>query len=112
MLLTILSSIGFMFAVMTFTGGFRMIRRLEHREEAAMHRFNGYITIIIYPILAIAAIVSHGEFIYILPWLFGFMLHLLKLLLVKKGLAVRYGGYMGSTIITTWLIIIFMHLPK
>ncbi len=112
MFLPILASIGFTFAIMAFIGGFRMVRRLEHKEEAVMHRFNGYTTIIFYVIVAVVAFTRHFDLIYLLPWFFGFLLHVFKVVLVKKGLAVRYGGYMGGALISTWLVVIFTHLPS
>ena len=110
--INILSSIGFVCSIMTFIGGFRMVRRSDHPGEAQMHRLNGYITITVYVALAVLAISLHLKVLLILVWLAGLCVHLLKLLLVKKGLAVRYGGYMGAVLLMTWLVVIFTHLPK
>ncbi|MFQ5328762.1 MAG: hypothetical protein ACE5D4_02090 [Thermodesulfobacteriota bacterium] len=108
-----LASLGFLFAVITFIAGFRMVRRPEQQVEMLMHRVDGFITFILYILLAIVSLIAYGAAVtYILLWLFGFALHLFKLYLVRKRLAIRYGGYMGAILITTWLIIIFSHLPS
>lgn len=110
--ITILSSIGFIAAIVTFIGGFRMVRKSEHPGEPQMHRMNGYITISAYVMLAVLAISLHLNVWLILAWIFGLGVHLFKLFLVRKRLAVRYGGYMGGVLLITWLVVIFTHLPK
>lgn len=108
----ILSSVGFVCSIITFIGGFRMVRKSDHIGEPKMHRMNGYITITVYVVLAVLAISLHLEVLFILAWLFGFCIHLFKVFLVWKGLAVRYGGYMGGILLIVWLVVIFTHLPK
>ncbi|VAW35636.1 hypothetical protein MNBD_DELTA02-1136 [hydrothermal vent metagenome] len=111
-IIPILASIGFVMVVMTFIGGFRMVRRAEHMSESIMHRVNGYTTISIYVLIALISIGLDFD-IRILPvWIFGFILHYFKLVLVKKKLAVRYGGYMGGLLLITWFVLIYSHLPK
>ncbi|MCK4738376.1 MAG: hypothetical protein KAT46_00365 [Deltaproteobacteria bacterium] len=111
MIATFFASLGFVIATTSFIGGFRMIRRTDHAIEASMHKFNGFLTIFLY--LAIASISLLEEFTYLILflWCTGFGVHLLKLVFVKKGLAVRYGGYMGGVFLIIWLIIIFNNLP-
>jgi hypothetical protein len=111
-LIPILASIGFVMVVMTFIGGFRMVRRAEHMSESIMHRVNGYTTITIYVLIALASIGINFNMRILPIWIFGFILHYFKLVLVKKRLAVRYGGYMGGLLLITWLVLIFTHLPK
>lgn len=89
-----------------------MVRRADHIEESIMHRVNGYVTIGIYVILALACIITNFKPLYLPLWVFGFLLHYLKLVLVKKRLAVKYGGYMGGILLLTWLALIFTHLPS
>ena len=110
--ITILSSIGFVCAIITFIAGFRMVRKSDHPGEAKMHRMNGYMTITVYVVLAVLAISLHFNILLILAWLAGFCVHLFKVFLVRKGLAVRYGGYMGGILLMLWLVAIFTHLPK
>ena len=109
--ITIFSSIGFVCSVITFIGGFRMARRSEHPGESKMHRMNGYITITAYVVLAVLAISTHLKVWLILAWFMGFLVHLFKVFLVRKGLAIRYGGYMGAILLMIWLVAIFTHLP-
>ncbi len=112
LIITIVASLGFMIAIMSFIAGFRMVKGTGHFAEARMHRINGYITIVAYLTVAVLSIASGTRFLFILGWVLGFLIHMLKLLLVKKKLAARYGGYVGAMLIITWLIIIFTHLPK
>ncbi|MCK4846475.1 MAG: hypothetical protein KAS88_02300 [Deltaproteobacteria bacterium] len=110
--ITILASIGFICSIITFIGGFRMVRKTDHHGEPQMHKMNGYITVIVYVMLATLAVSLHFKVLLILAWFIGFCVHLFKLFLVKKGLAVRYGGYMGGMLLIVWLVVIFTHLPK
>ena len=113
MTVTVAASAGFVLAVTTFIAGVRMIRLREQHEENLIHRVNGRLTMAVYPAVAIVALVSNGASLpAVLLWGGGFALHLLKLLLVKKKLAVRYGGYLGIMIMLTWVAIIFNHLPE
>lgn len=111
MLITVIASIGFVFSVTTFISGVRMIRLTDKRAESMMHRFNGFIVGAIYLLLALISLTGQLTPIALLIWMAGFSIHLLKLFLVRKKLAVRYGGFVGSFILITWIIIIFNHLP-
>lgn len=109
---SIVASIGFVLAVMTFVAGFRMVRKTDHEEEILLHRVNGYLALTTYIIIATIAIIKGTSLLYTAAWFVGLAIHLLKVLLAKKGLAVRYGGYMGFMLIITWFIVIFTHLPS
>lgn len=111
-MLSWISSIGYVLVIMTFIAGFRMVKRSGLVAEWRMHRINGYLTIAVYTVLAVMAIASGTEPLYIVAWGVGMAIHLLKLLIVKKGLAVRYGGYFGGLLLITWLVVIFTHLPR
>jgi hypothetical protein len=111
MIATIIASIGFTFAVTSFIAGFRMIRIADKRAEVMLHKVNGYITITTYIVIAIISLTMSASYLYFLLWLFGFSIHLFKVFLARKKLAVRYGGYVGSMILMSWIIIIFNHLP-
>lgn len=113
MMITILASIGFVFAVATFLAGFiRAIKGQEQRALSTLHRLNGYITLASYIVVALLSIANGTNAFYILAWGVGLALYSSKILLVKKGLAARYGGYFGFWLLITWLIIIFTHLPS
>ena len=112
-IIPLIASLGFLFAVITFIAGFRMVRRPEQQVELLMHRVDGFITIAFYIALAFISLAAYGmPLASLFLWIFGFSLHLFKPYLVRKRLAIRYGGYMGAILITTWLIIIFSHLPS
>ena len=111
-MITILASIGFVLAITSFIAGFRMIKKTGHVAEHSMHRINGFLTIACYLILAFLSIIAGTTFLLIMAWALGLGIHLLKLLFVKKRLAVRYGGYLGAMLLVTWLTVIFTHLPK
>lgn len=110
-IITILASIGFVLCVMTFIAGFRMVKRRGGRAEPTMHRYNGYITIVLYIAVAVIAISVGTTPFFIFGWFVGLMVHFFKILLVRKHLAARYGGYLGAMLLITWLTVIFTHLP-
>lgn len=112
MWIVFLASLGFIFAVASFIGGFRMVRRTDHVEEAVMHRINGYITITLYLVLAVLFLKDRHSLFYVSLWTLGLMVHLFKLFIARRGLGVRYGGYLGAMLIITWLVVIFGHLPS
>ena len=112
MITTIIASIGFVLALTSFIAGFRMIKKTGHPAEGKMHRINGFLTLVFYVILAVLSIAAGTTALYIAAWVLGLAIHLLKLILVKKGLAARYGGYVGAWLVITWLIVIFTHLPE
>ena len=111
MLITVLSAIGFMLAVMSLMGGFRMVKKTDE-YETFMHRLNGYITIAFYLAVAALSIANAPHASTIALWFLGLSLHGLKVLIARLGLAVRYGGYFGATLIMTWFVVIFTHLPS
>lgn len=111
MLITILSAIGFMLAVMSFMGGFRMVKKTDE-YETFMHRLNGYMTIACYLTIATLSIAKSPQASSIALWFLGLSLHMLKVFIARLGLAVRYGGYFGATLIITWFVVIFTHLPS
>jgi len=112
MIIPIVAAIGFICAIMTFSAGFRMVRKPEQGAEVRMHKINGIITLILYIILFVLSVVKGTSVLNILAWSTGFGAYYLKLVLVKKGLAIRYGGYLGAILIITWIIVIYNHLPK
>ncbi|MBE9502821.1 MAG: hypothetical protein IME96_01450, partial [Proteobacteria bacterium] len=86
--------------------------RFEHKEEILLHRVNGYLTASMYVVLASVSMWKSFNVYFLLLWLLGLIIHLLKILLARKGLAVRYGGYFGGMLIITWIVVIFTHLPS
>jgi hypothetical protein len=129
MIISLLASIGFVLAVATFMSGFiRVSKKTEQQVDTTMHRVNGYLTITMYIVVAVLSIANGTKAFYLFAWSVGLALHLLKILLVRKGLAVRYGGYFGvllvrkglavryggyfgALLLITWVIVIFTHLP-
>ena len=101
-----------MLSVITFIAGFRMVKRRSGRAEKSLHRVNGWLTISLYIIVAVLSIAKGTSAFYLIAWAVGMMVHLFKLYIIKKGLAARYGGYLGAMLIITWLVVIFTHLPK
>lgn len=111
-MLTIIASVGFVFSVMTFIAGFRMVKSRGSRAERTMHRLNGFFTITLYLIVAVLSISKGTSGLFIFGWAVGMLIHIFKLYLVRKGLAVRYGGYVGGMVLIVWLVVIFTHLPR
>ena len=91
-MLTILASIGFMFSVMAFIAGFRMVKSRGLRAERTVHRINGFLTITLYVIVAVLSISKGTSAFYIFGWALGMLIHIFKLFIIKMGLAARYGG--------------------
>lgn len=110
-MLSIIASIGFMLSVMAFIAGFRMVKR-RSRAERTLHRINGILTIILYVVVAVLSIIGGTSALYLFGWVVGMLAHIFKLYIVKKGLAARYGGYVGAMLLIVWLVVIFTHLPR
>ena len=111
-MLTIIASIGFIFSVMAFMAGFRMVKSRGVRAERMIHRVNGYLTISLYVVVAVYSISKGSAPLYLFAWAVGGLVHIFKLFIIKKGLAARYGGYVGAMLLIVWLVVIFTHLPK
>ncbi len=111
-MISVIASIGFVITVMTFISGFRMVKKPEQRAEGLMHRVNGYISLSFYIVLAVIAIMHGTPVFYVFFWVIGLALYCLKIFLVRKRLGLRYGGYLGATILITWIVAIFTHLPS
>ena len=111
-MISIIASIGFMLSVMSFIAGFRMVKRRGGRAERTVHRINGYLTIILYIIVAVMSIAKGTSGFFIFAWAVGMLAHTFKYYIVKKGLAARYGGYVGAMLLVVWLVVIFTHLPR
>ncbi len=113
MMITVFASVGFVFAIATFLAGFiRAIKGQEQRALRTLHRLNGFVSMVFYIIVALLSIANSTNVFYLILWLLGSALYASKVILVKKRLAVRYGGYFGFWLLITWLIIIFTHLPS
>jgi hypothetical protein len=111
-MISIVASIGFMLSVMAFIAGFRMVKRRGGRAERMVHRINGYLTITLYVIVAVLGIAKGTSALFIFAWALGMLVHIFKYYIVKKGLAARYGGYVGAMLLVVWLVVIFTHLPN
>jgi len=111
-MISIVASIGFMLSVMSFIAGFRMVKRRGGMAERMVHRVNGYLTVILYVFVAVLSIASGTSAFYIFAWVVGMLVHIFKYYIIKKGLAARYGGYVGAMLLIVWLVVIFTHLPR
>ncbi len=111
-MITIVASIGFILSLMAFIAGFRMVKRRGGRAERTVHRINGYLTIMLYVIVAALSIAKGTSGFFIFGWAVGLLVHTFKYYIVKKGLAARYGGYVGAMLLIVWLVVIFTHLPR
>jgi hypothetical protein len=112
MIISLFASIGFVLAVTTFMSGFiNVAKKQAQQAETTMHKVNGYLTITMYVVVAVLSIANGTKAFYLFLWGVGLAIHLLKILLVRKKLAVRYGGYFGALLLITWVIVIFTHLP-
>lgn len=111
---TILASLGFVLAIISFISGLQVVRVGSFMSvEAKIHRVNGYITLVIYTLLASLSINTEVETRpWIMGiWLLGLLIILTKIWIVRSGRAYRFGGWAGTLLVIFWLAVIYIHAP-
>lgn len=110
---TIVASVGMVMATMSFMTGLQTVKR--DREAAVMmvklHRFDGYITCLIY--LAVAGLsLSHGGLSLwpVVGWIAGLLLIIVKILVVRNRKYSKYSSRIGMMLFLSWLFIIYQHI--
>ncbi len=110
---TIVASIGLVMATMSFMTGLQTIKR--DRSDAMMmvkmHRFDGYITCIIY--LAVAGLslsISGIRFWPVIGWSAGLVLIIVKIAAVRNRKYSKYSSRLGMLLFLSWLYIIYQHI--
>lgn len=109
----ILASLGFILAIISFISGLQVVRIGGISVESKIHRVNGYITFVIFLILAT---LSLGVKIGITPttvalWSIGLLIILTKVWIVRSGRAYKFGGWLGALLVVFWLVVMYIHAP-
>ncbi|MBI5809668.1 MAG: hypothetical protein HZB21_00520, partial [Deltaproteobacteria bacterium] len=96
--------------------GLQLARGAKRTVDSRIHRFNGYINISIFIILAVLSFRETGLNIWTaIGWPAGLFLILLKLMTVKvsrkKRRAFKYVSSLGGMLILMWLYLLYTHLP-
>lgn len=109
---TVIASIGLIIATASFMSGLQLVRGAS-RIEKIIHRYNGIATLSLYCVLFILSLINNGfRLAPFLGWLGGWFVIFLKLLIVRKrGRALKYVSWVGTTLILIWLYLIYIHIP-
>ncbi len=110
---TVLASIGLILATTSFISGLQMVKA-KGPVERKIHRGNGFISFVIFLILAVLSFVRYGFSLWGLGgWAAGIFIILFKLLIVhsRKRRAFKYVSWLGATLICMWLYVVYIHLP-
>ncbi|TAN63639.1 hypothetical protein EPN18_01830 [bacterium] len=111
-----LASIGLIIATSSFISGLQLIRGTSITIEGRIHRLNGYLSIILYVILAVLGFALSGISLWsVFGWFSGFFIILTKLWIVKKSRkkrrAFKYVSWFGASLTLMWLYMVYIHLP-
>ncbi|OGP36144.1 MAG: hypothetical protein A2X87_07810 [Deltaproteobacteria bacterium GWC2_42_51] len=106
------ASIGLILATVSFISGLQAIKA-KGSFDTRIHRLNGYLTIIIYILLAGMSLGKTNEIssLHIVGWSTGLSIILTKIWIVRKGKTYKYASWMGMLLIITWLIVVYTHIP-
>ncbi|HBR18369.1 MAG: hypothetical protein A3G39_00915 [Deltaproteobacteria bacterium RIFCSPLOWO2_12_FULL_43_16] len=108
---TILASLGLILATVSFISGLQALKS-KGSADTKIHRFNGYLTLIIYLSLAILSMsgkdgIKIGS---VSAWCGGLAIIAMKIWIVRSGRAYKYASWMGIILIIMWLIIIYTNI--
>lgn len=110
---TVLASIGMILATSSFISGLQMVKG-KGIVERKIHRGNGFIAFGIFAVLAISSFVVYGLSLWSVGgWLAGSLIIALKLLIVhsRSRRAFKYVSWLGASLISMWLYLIYIHIP-
>ncbi len=110
---TVMASLGMILATSSFISGLQMVKG-KGRVERKIHRGNGFIAFAIFALLAIASFVNYGFSLWsVSGWLAGALIIVFKLLIVhsRSRRAFKYVSWLGATLITMWLYLVYIHIP-
>lgn len=110
---TLLASIGMVLATSSFISGLQMVKG-RGRVERKIHRGNGFITFVIFAVLAVASFITFGFSLWSVGgWLAGVFIIGLKLLIVHSSnrRAFKYVSWLGASLIVMWLYVVYIHIP-
>jgi hypothetical protein len=110
---TVLASIGMILATSSFISGLQMVKG-KGSVERKIHRGNGFIAFGIFGVLAISSFVVYGLSLWSVGgWLAGALIITVKLLIVhsRSRRAFKYVSWLGASLITMWLYLVYIHIP-
>lgn len=108
-----IASIGIVLAATSFISGLQLVRATSASIEAMIHRANGYLTILLFILLALIALRSRmiNTAALFLP-LAGLSLFLMKLWVIRRHKRfLKYVSWMGGSLILIWFIIFYVNIP-
>jgi len=110
---TIVASVGLVMATMSFMTGLQTVKR--DRSDAMMmvklHRFDGYVTCLVYLALAGLSLSNGGMRLWpVIGWIAGLVLIILKILMVRNRKYCKYASRLGIMLFLSWLFIIYQHI--
>ncbi len=110
---TIVASVGLVMATMSFMTGLQTVKR--DRSYAMMmvklHRFDGYLTCLVYLAVAGLSLSSSGMRLWpVIGWISGLVLIILKILIVRNRKYCKYASRFGIMLFLAWLFIIYQHI--
>ncbi|MBI3399685.1 MAG: hypothetical protein HY026_10735 [Deltaproteobacteria bacterium] len=111
-LTTLLASLGLILATVSFISGLQAVKNQAGSIDARIHKLNGYLTILIYLLLAVLSLAEKGgvKLWSIAAWGSGLAIIFTKIWIVRSGKAYKYASWFGIMLIIIWLIIIYTHI--
>lgn len=105
--ITIIASIGFILAVMSFITGLQILRGNTETSKK-MHRLNGFLAFAVFFILAVLIFFGKEQATTLLFWalISGFILSYAKMRVVKNKRAYKYSSQIGFLLLVTWVIVL------
>lgn len=112
---TLIASIGVIFATTSFVSGLQVVKRDKEMGEmmAKMHRFNGYISVLIYVVIATLSLGDQSRPIRLWPvigWVVGFGIIALKIIAVRNEKFYKYASRLGLLLFIVWLVVIYKYV--
>lgn len=111
-LTAILASLGLILATVSFISGLQAVKN-KGSVDSRIHRLNGYVTLVIYLLLAGLSL-GEGGGIRLWPvvaWGAGLLIIFTKIWIVRSGRTYKYASWLGIMLIIIWLIIVYTHMP-
>ena len=110
----IVASLGVILATMSLITGLHAVKKdkMSAVMIVNMHRMNGYLTCLIYLIVAGLSLAGNGGFRTwpVIGWAAGLGLIAVKILAVRNQKFYKYGSRLGIMLFIAWLFIIYRHI--
>lgn len=105
--ITIIGSLGFMLAVMSFITGLQILRGNTETSKK-MHRLNGFLAFAVFFILMVLIFFGKGHVTSLLfgALIAGSVLSFAKIRVVKSKRAYKYSSQIGFLLLVMWVIVL------